>query len=206
MTPITPITFNTLHNHEAKMNQRGAEYPAWIAICLAAGVRTYVEVGCGVGRGILRFREAGIEALGIDLCPHAPSIFEEERPGDLQLHYIAADSSSEEAVQLTELKIGTPDAVFLDADHSYGKAKMDYMRWWPNARLLLGFHDILIDGDAHIGRLWNELKYDTRSLELLSRDRRSVLEWQGQGCLDASPDGRLTAGGIGVLFKQECGG
>lgn len=201
---MTPIIFNTLVNHEAKQNQRGAEYPAWMAICLAAGARSYVEVGCGVGRGVIRFREAGMTTVvGIDLCPHAPAIFEEERPRDHNLIYIAADSSSDEAIRRTlDALGGDPDAVFIDADHSYAKSRMDYSAWWPHARLLLGFHDILIDGDGHIGRLWNELKYDTRSLELLSRDRKSVLEWQGQGCLDASPNGHITAGGIGILFRE----
>ena len=202
---MTPLTFNTLHNHEAKMNQRGAEYPAWIAICLAAGARSYVEVGCGVGRGLILAREAGIEkVVGIDLCPHAPSIFWEERPGDENLCYVAGDSSSLAVKGMVRhVCDGGPDAIFIDADHSYGKSKLDYEMWWPQTRLLLGFHDILIDGSAHVGRLWDELKYDTRSLELLSRDRRSVLEWQGQGCLDASPDGRITAGGIGILFKED---
>ena len=201
---MTPITFNTLVNHEARQNQRGAEYPAWIAICLAAGARSYVEVGCGTGRGVLRFREAGMpRVVGIDLCPRAPSIFDEERPGDTALGYVAADSSSLDAIRRTVEFLGDiPDAVFIDADHSYAKTRMDFEAWWPNTRLLLGFHDILINGDAHCGRFWNEIKYDTRSLELLSRDRKSVLEWQGQGCLDVAPDGNITAGGIGILFRE----
>lgn len=198
------ITFNTLHSGEAKMNQRGAEYAAWIAICLGAGAKSYVEVGCGVGRGVIKFREAGMErVVGIDLCPHRPSIIDQERLDDTSLHYIPADSSSDLALSRTEQFLGgPPDAVFIDADHSYAKSRMDFLAWWPHAKLLLGFHDILMDHPDSVGTFWNEIKYDTRSLELLSRDRRSVLEWQGQGALDASPDGRLTAGGIGIIFKE----
>lgn len=202
-----PITFNTLHSGEAKMNQRGAEYPAWIAICLAAGAKSYVEVGCGVGRGALLFREAGMpRVVGIDLCPRKPPIWHEERPTDDSLYYVAGDSSSEEVLQLTlSILDGPPDAVFIDADHSFAKSRMDFDRWWPHARLLVGFHDILMDQPNSVGAFWNSVKYNTRSLELFSRDRQSVLEWQGQGALDASPDGRLTAGGIGILFKESAG-
>lgn len=200
------ITFNTLHSGEAKMNQRGAEYPAWMAICLGIGARSYVEVGCGVGRGVVRFREAGMpRVIGIDLCPRRPAIFD-ERGGDLDLGYVWGDSSDPHVVEETIRVLGTePDAVFIDADHSYAKSRMDFERWWPHARLLLGFHDILMDHQDSVGTFWNEIKYDTRSLELYSRDRRSVLEWQGQGALDASPDGRLTAGGIGILFREAAG-
>lgn len=195
------MIFNTLHAGEAKMNQRGAEYAAWVAICVAAGARSYVEVGCGVGRGLLIVREVIPYVVGIDLCPHRPAVLDEEGGGDIG--YVAADSSSVSAVQRVHDWLGEPpDAVFIDADHSYAKSRLDYERWWPHARLLLGFHDILMDHLDSVGTLWNELKLDTRSLELYSRDRRSVLEWQGQGALDASPDGRLTAGGIGILFKE----
>jgi len=198
------MIFNTLHNGEAKMNQRGAEYPAWICICQGAGVKSYVEVGCGVGRGVIRFREAGISrVIGIDLCPHPPSIFEEERPGDRNLEYIYGDSSSEEVVQHTlKLLDGKPDAVFIDADHSYAKSKLDFERWWPNTNILLGFHDILMTHEDSVATFWNQVRLDTRSLELYSRDRKSVLEWQGQGCLDVSPDGHMSGGGIGILFKE----
>jgi methyltransferase family protein len=186
------------------MNQRGAEYPAWICICLGAGAKSYVEVGCGVGRGVIRFREAGMpKVVGIDLCPHPPGVFEEERPGDTDLKYVFGDSSSEEVVQQTlQLLGGEPDAVFIDADHSYGKSKKDFEVWWPHTKLLMGFHDVLMDHPDSVGRFWKEIMLGTRSLELYSRDRQSVLEWQGQGCLNSSPDGRLTAGGIGILFKE----
>lgn len=199
------LTFNTLHDGEAKMNQRGAEFSAWLAICVATGARTYVEVGCGVGRTAIAAREAGIDrVVGIDLCPHRPATFDEDRPGDADLGYIAADSSSEAAGALAERFLGgRPDAVFIDADHSYAKSKMDFERWWPNTRLLIGFHDILMDHADSVGTFWNQIKLEHRSLELYSRDRRSVLEWQGQGALDASPDGRLTAGGIGILFRED---
>lgn len=199
------MIFNTLQGGEARMNQRGAEYPAWICICKGAEAKSYVEVGCGVGRGVLRFREAYMpKVVGIDLCPHPPSIFEQERPEDKNLYYIAADSSSDEAIQRTiEFLGGDPDAIFIDADHGYEKSKKDFEKWWPHAKLLLGFHDILMNpADNTVAKLWNEIKFHYRSLELYSRDLRSALEWQGQGCLDASPDGRISGGGIGILFKE----
>jgi SAM-dependent methyltransferase len=198
------MQFNTLHLGQAKMNQRGAEYPAWICICLGAGAKTYVEVGCGVGRGLIRFREAGMPlVVGVDLCPHPPGIFEEERPGDTQIKYVYGDSSSKEVVQqVRELVGGDPDAVFIDADHSYAKSRMDYETWWPHTKLLVGFHDILMTHEDSVATFWNEVRLDVRSLELYSRDRKSVLEWQGQGALDASPDGHISGGGIGILFKD----
>jgi len=198
------MIFNALHNGECKMNQRGAEYPAWIAVCLAAGAKTYVEVGCGVGRGVIRFREAGMpKVVGIDLCPHRPSVFDEDRPSDDNLLYVCGDSSSSEVVEQTIILLGgPPDAVFIDADHSYDKSRMDFERWWPNTNLLLGFHDVLMNHTDSVGTFWNRIRLDIRSLELYSRDRKSVLEWQGQGCLDASPDGHMSGGGIGILFKE----
>jgi methyltransferase family protein len=199
------MIFNVRDNAgKADMGQRGAEYPAWVAICAAAGVKTYVEVGCGIGRGLMRLRAAGVsKVVGIDLCPHPPSVFTEERPGDTDLGYIFGDSSSAEVVQKAlDFLRGEPDGVFIDADHSYGKSRKDYEVWWPHARILLGFHDVLMDHADSVGTLWNQLKLDTRSLELYSRDRKSVLEWMDQGALDASPDGRLAAGGIGILFKE----
>jgi len=198
------MIFNTLHHGEAKMNQRGAEYPAWICICMGSGAKSYVEVGCGVGRGVIRFREAGMpKVIGIDLCPHPPGIFEQERPGDTDLSYICGDSSSAEVIeQVVGILGGDPDIVFIDADHSYGKSQMDFNAWWPHTRILLGFHDVLMGHADSVGTFWNQVRLDTRSLELYSRDRKSVLEWQGQGALDASPDGHISGGGIGILFKE----
>jgi len=199
------MKFNTLREGEVRMNQRGAEYPAWICICVGAGIKSYVEVGCGVGIGTTRFREAGIsKVVGIDLCPHPPAILEQERPGDKSLMYISGDSSDQETVEKTlKLLGGEPDAVFIDADHNYEKSKMDFEIWWPHTKLLLGFHDILMNPDDNtVAKLWNTVKLQHRSLELYSRDRKSVLEWQGQGALDASPDGIISGGGIGILFKE----
>jgi SAM-dependent methyltransferase len=198
------MQFNTLHMGEAKMNQRGAEYPAWICICMGARAKSYVEVGCGVGRGIIRFREAGMSrVVGIDLCPRRPATFDEDPILGGNIDYVFGDSSSEEVVQQTlQILGGKPDAVFIDADHSYQKSKKDFEMWWPNVNILLGFHDILMNHADSVGTFWNQIRLDFRSLELYSRDRKSVLEWQGQGCLDASPDGHMSGGGIGILFKE----
>jgi hypothetical protein len=121
----------------------------------------------------------------------------------MNLQYVYGDSSSAEVVEQTlALLGGPPDAVFIDADHSYAKSKMDYETWWPHTKMLLGFHDILMNHADSVGTFWNQIRLDVRSLELYSRDRKSVLEWQGQGCLDASPDGHMSGGGIGILFKE----
>src|SRR5215469_11779636 len=102
------------------------------------------------------------KVIGIDLCPHRPAVIDQERPNDADLHYVVGDSSSDSVIRRTyEILGGPPDAVFIDADHSYAKSAMDYRAWWPHARLLLAFHDILMDHRDSVGTLWNDLKHGT---------------------------------------------
>jgi hypothetical protein len=89
-----------------------------------------------------------------------------------------------------------PDAVFIDADHSYAAVRADFELWWPKATKLVGFHDIQI---PDVGRFWRETSLGIPSASIIGCDLGSAVSWQGS---TVPADAVLSAGGIGVLFKE----
>lgn len=169
----------------AGMCQRGWEYGAWIALCLALGVETYAELGWGCGATAEYANNAGLYVASVDFNP-VPQGGPREH-----IKYIHGNSWDKDSVsQVIELFHGYPDAVFIDAEHTQGCPQKDFEAWWPVTKQVLAFHDIEAFDS---GVLWKEVSKKYRSLEIRSLDRVSQLEWEIQGAQFA---------GIGILFKE----
>jgi hypothetical protein len=147
------------------------------------GIQSYVELGVGSS---WEHAQAGIKVVTVDVLPNG-------LPG---IHHIQGDSHDLGTLHhVLELLGGNPDCVFIDADHEYNAVRHDFDMWYPAATKLIGFHDILMPG---VSQLWNEVKRQYPSVEIIGRDPASGEQWQrGSGT-----DGDLNVGGIGVIFKD----
>ncbi len=173
------------------LGQRKPEYLAWAALCVANGVRSYVELGAGSAHFLY---QSGVpRVVGVDML-HVDNRHNPYQAGGVI--YYRGDSHDLQTLHDVCVKLdGFPDAVFIDADHSYDAVRQDFDMWWPVATMLVGFHDILI---PDVRRFWNEICLDITSAEIIGRDIASAKSWQGPGCPD---DGVISGGGIGVLWK-----
>lgn len=162
-------------------NQRWPEFHTWASLCLGMGIQTYLELGCG-SAGHMRL--AGVNSIAIDINEHTNCI-----------DHLMGNSHDPNmiGVILDHFKGALPDAVFIDASHTCEDAKADFDQWWPLARKLVGFHDILM---PEVAPYWNDIKRQYPSIEIIAKDIGSVMEWQHQ----SNPD--IQVGGIGVLFKE----
>jgi hypothetical protein len=172
--------------------QREPEYLIWISLCMAMGVRSYVELGSGSGHFLLKAGVPKVVSIDITHSTERHNPYESEG-----VHYLRGDSHDLETLYNTLLILDNdrPDAVFIDAAHDYDSVRHDFDMWWPAAKMLVGFHDILI---PDVARLWNKVSLGVSSAKIIGCDVSSAKSWQGPSCPD---DGVLSAGGIGVLFK-----
>ena len=175
------------------MGQREPEYLTWTALCVAMGVTSYVELGTGSAHFMKR---AGVDkVIAMDINnPEAATLHNPHR--ETGVSYVQGNSHDADMLRYVVEFLGDlPDAVFIDADHDGDAPRRDFDLWWPNTRMLMGFHDIRIPNVAY---LWHEISLQISSVKLIGCDRASAVSWQGPGC---PQDGILSAGGIGVLFK-----
>jgi hypothetical protein len=161
-------------------------------LCMSMGVKSYVELGTGSGFFLLDAGVPSVVCVDINNAPDRHNSYEATG-----VHYLRGNSHDLQTLRdvLTILG-GPPDAVFIDADHSYEAVRQDFDMWYPAAKMLIGFHDILI---PDVARLWEEISLSITSAKVIGCDLLSARSWQGDG---APADGRLTGGGIGVIFKE----
>jgi 23S rRNA U2552 (ribose-2'-O)-methylase RlmE/FtsJ len=176
------------------IGQRIPEYRVWLGLCIAMGIRSYVELGTGASHCLFAAgvpRVIAVDINNIDGAhPHNP-----HRVAGVT--YLQGDSHDPATLaRVRDLLDGPPECVFIDADHAYDAVAADYALWSPAATRLIGFHDVLI---PDVARLWREVSLGIPSVKIIGCDFASAASWQGQG---APPDGVLSAGGIGVLFKE----
>jgi hypothetical protein len=170
------------------MGQREPEFLAWVSICLTIGAKSYVELGTGHSHYM---RAAGIPSVvAVDINNPQYGVISED------VNYVRGSSYDIDTFRrVIDILGGYPDVVFIDADHDGDAPRRDFELWYPVAQKLVGFHDILI---PNITPLWNEVAFQYKSAEIIGRDLASAQAWQGMG---TSPDGRISGGGIGVIFK-----
>lgn len=172
-----------------RAGQREPEFVAWASICLAAGAKSYVELGTGHAAYM---RAMGIErVVAVDINNPLYGIV------DKDVHYLRGSSYDVATLkQVIEILGGYPDVVFIDADHDGDAPQRDFDLWYPVAQKLVGFHDIQIPNIRQ--NIWPRIALTHPSVEIIARDLASAVAWQGPLC---PQDGVLSGGGIGVIFK-----
>lgn len=184
---MTPRTLPKFDN--ARMGQREPEFLAWVAICLAMDVHSYVELGTGHSHYMHTAGISRVVAVDINNPPY-------DGMSNEGVNYVQGSSyDSATLAQVLGIVGDQPDVVFIDADHDGDAPQRDFDLWYPQARKLIGFHDICI---PNVARIWNDLSLKHPSVEFLGRDLASAIAWQGPG---TPSNGRMSAGGIGVIFK-----
>jgi len=164
-------------------NQRDPEIHTWVSLCLGMGIKSYVELGCG---SAYLLQQAGVHIVTVDLLANG------------QTNHLVANSQDPETVSRVLAMLGEkPDVVFIDADHETDGVRRDFELWWPVAKVMVGFHDILMPS---VMPFWNDICLGIRSAQIIARDLASADKWQHGG---NHPDGRVNCGGIGILFKEE---
>ena len=163
-------------------NQRWPEIHAWTSLCLGMGVCSCVELGIGSSYLLARH---DVKTVTVDVLP------------DVNENHIQGNSHDPATLQRVLDRLGgAPDVVFIDADHDDPAVRADFDLWWPHARLLVGFHDILMPS---VAPFWQSIRRVHPSLEIIARDTASAQRWQ----VGSGSDGDLACGGIGVLFKEQ---
>jgi hypothetical protein len=178
---------------QATMGQRRPEYITWASLCVAMNIATYVELGSGSAHYIKRAGAGRV--ISVDINNVDGGKLHNPHREDGVVYYRGNSHDPDILREIIDLLDGMPDAVFIDADHDGDAPRRDFELWWPNTRMLLGFHDIQI---PNVASLWREISLHIPSVKLIGCDRESAVSWQGMGC---PQDGVLSAGGIGVVFK-----
>ena len=147
------------------------------------GAKTYLELGVGSS---WEQDKAGIHVATIDLLPN----------GQSGIRHFQGDSHDPSMVEhILAYFRAEPDIVFIDAGHDYASCRADFDRWYPHARMAVGFHDIRLKEGCDL--TWEEVSQQYPSVEIVGRDHESANKWQG----NAGERGYLNAGGVGVIWK-----
>jgi predicted O-methyltransferase YrrM len=90
------------------------------------------------------------------------------------VHFVRSNSHAAETVAKVKSILGERkiDVLFIDGDHTYQGAKLDFYSYGPLVRPggLIGMHDILhnrFDADIDVARLWTELKSSLPAEEIV---------------------------------------
>ena len=172
----------------APFGQRKPEFLLWAAICKASDATSYVELGTGHAHYM--------KAMGIEKVVAVDITTPSNGTPSKDVIYLHGDTHDVDTLKRVVDTIGDmPDIVFIDADHDGDAPQRDFDLWWTVARKLVAFHDINI---PNVARVWREIAFHHTSAEIVGRDLASAVAWQGPG---TSPDGYISGGGIGVLWK-----
>jgi predicted O-methyltransferase YrrM len=98
------------------------------------------------------------------------------------VHFLRGDSHATETLAKVKHILGDRkiDVLFIDGDHTYEGAKMDFYSYGPLVRPggLIGMHDILhnrFDKDIDVARLWTELKASLLTEEIVESYDQGIM-------------------------------
>ena len=172
---------------QAPCGQREPEFMAWAALLRAYDCKSYVELGTGHADYMALM---GMKVVAVDINNPDGHVNENG------VQYVRGDSHDRHTLDRVLHLLGDlPDAVFIDADHDNDAPRLDFDLWYSTAQKLVGFHDIHI---PNVAAIWKEISFKFPSADITGRDIASAISWQGPG---TSPDGFISGGGIGVVYK-----
>jgi cephalosporin hydroxylase len=161
--------------------QRAGELRAFLALLVAAGVRSYLEIGARHGdtfAAVANALPASSLLVAVDLpgaewgrVGSAPMLEDArlaaERKGH-RAHVILGDSTAQETIDLVRACSGSYGAVLIDGDHSEAGVRADWENYGVLARLV-AFHDVAPspnNSKVEVPKLWRELAPLYPSVEL----------------------------------------
>jgi predicted O-methyltransferase YrrM len=152
--------------------QRAGELRAFLAMLIAANVRTYLEIGARFGDTLAEVAEAlpaGATLVVVDM-PGGPWGFSDsaatlleakaaaERCGHT-VHVILGDSRAPETIAQVQAIAPRFDAVFIDGDHAEAGVRADWETYGAMGRLI-AFHDVAPNAEntrIEVPKVWREL-------------------------------------------------
>lgn len=173
--------------YETKVYQDMREHDAFIALLREEKVRSYLEIGLGVGGSLWRIANTlpqGSRVVGIDLHISKHPVNQAEighaitrlNQRGYDAHLIVGDSTAPDVIAQARA-LAPFDAIFIDGSHTYEGVKADWENYGPMGRVI-AFHDIAYNDtwkSAKPGKtpnpifvplLWHDIKLDYRHREL----------------------------------------
>jgi predicted O-methyltransferase YrrM len=153
-----------------------------------------LEIGSLTGRALrhfMHYAQEGATVISLDLpvrdfCGPGDFRVEEQehnytvewpkwaKENKIKLYLIKG--MSQNAKSLEQVKNITPelDFVFIDGNHMYEYVKRDYEMYSPLVRKegIVAFHDIGLNEEGGVYRLWNDLKEKYKHIEILHSDKK----------------------------------
>jgi len=133
-----------------------AEFIPWLTYLRGLDIKSYLEIGTAGGYSIIAARKVLPEPVRIVTL----NIRNEAEKLTDGVEYMIGDSH--------EIELGDFDAIFIDGDHTDASVSADFERWWPHARLALGFHDVTAPEWPGVARQWMRAKLRARAVRFTS--------------------------------------
>lgn len=170
---INDLWENVLNNWAWQIKEEFVELLQRLA---AKAPKVVVEVGVHKGGTSAAWLSIGATVFAIDIKKQPNISLLEALCGHRFTFHTGTSTTFMEAVQSGQIETGRVDMVFIDGDHSYEAAKLDYETLRPLVAPggIIVFHDIA-DTALHakqgceVARLWKEIKTE-QDFEILSGD------------------------------------
>lgn len=160
-----------------------------------------LEIGVNTGGTVMFLHFLFDKIYGIDIERNA-TLYLAEGKMDNYTHIVGASQLPYTIQRIKDLGVQF-DMIFVDGDHSYTGAKLDYLSYLPFVKPggIMVFHDI-VDSErhqnlnCHVYTLWQEIKDSHKSLEIVSPLTTTSYNYQEHWIQET--DARQW-GGIGII-------
>jgi cephalosporin hydroxylase len=145
------------------------ELEQMVNLCRTLNPKRILEVGVWHGGTLREWLRLADTVVAVDNQMLDPTTWQQwaaEEGADLML--IHGDSHHPDVIAAVAA-LGPYDFALLDADHSYGGVRADWLNYGPHADVV-AFHDILPRPDAQVDRLWAEIKQGRRTVEIVGTE------------------------------------
>ncbi len=165
--------------------QREDEFDALLDLYRERKPKWVLEVGTYHGGTLyhwLRNAQPGTTVVSLDSYRtdvDNRSLYEGWTPEGVDLAVLEGDSRAESTIERIR-ELAPYDWVFIDAGHLYDEVKADWLNYGPMCNGVVCFHDILY---PDVARLWDEIKSEYSTREIISDPIIEWPGWCGIGCV-----------------------
>jgi predicted O-methyltransferase YrrM len=167
--------------------QREGEFDVLLDMYAKRKPKRVLEIGTYHGGTLyhwLQNAQPGTLVVSLDSYPTEVDnryLFGEWIPEGVQLDVIEGDSRDSAIIESVRRQ-GPYDWIFIDAGHFYEEVSADWLNYGAMCAKggLVGFHDILY---SDVARLWEEIKAEHETREIISDPITEWHGWCGIGCV-----------------------